>query len=259
MPSISTFLTKSIRNFEAEILWKNKELQARSQVEVPYKKNVYWFKKTSLFQRGNTNLPSFLLLNLQLTVPFWTFCAVWPTKQKQFLLLGSKETPLMVGNRKSRYSTHAYLQRPRVFRCPMKCLDSNTPSVSFALLHLYQNPVLEKLRSLRPRSLFYKIEEDRSPVGTQRKNDVAWTLYGRCNDVKTLKRRCNNVFLTTYVGWKAVAVQIITDTVRLPGLWDMLENLSPVSHFLPVRKFLFPRNKLRSPAHTAFNWLTDGL
>ena len=43
MPSISTFLTKSIRNFEAEILWKNKELHARSQVKVPYKKeNVYF-------------------------------------------------------------------------------------------------------------------------------------------------------------------------------------------------------------------------
>ena len=29
-----------IRNFEAEILWQNEELQARSQVKVPNKKRV---------------------------------------------------------------------------------------------------------------------------------------------------------------------------------------------------------------------------
>ena len=35
-------IRNSIRNFEAEILWKNKELQAQSKVKVPYKKkNVY--------------------------------------------------------------------------------------------------------------------------------------------------------------------------------------------------------------------------
>ena len=33
-------IRNSIRNFEAEILWKNKELQARSQVKVPYKKKT---------------------------------------------------------------------------------------------------------------------------------------------------------------------------------------------------------------------------
>ena len=33
-------IRNSIRNFEAEILWKNKELQAQSKVKVPYKKKT---------------------------------------------------------------------------------------------------------------------------------------------------------------------------------------------------------------------------
>ena len=37
---------------------------------------------------------------------------------------------------------------------------------------------------------------------TQTAHDVETTLYGRCNDIKTLKWRRNNVILTSCVGWE---------------------------------------------------------
>ena len=36
---------------------------------------------------------------------------------------------------------------------------------------------------------------------TQLAHDVKTTLYGRCNDFKTLKRRRNSVILTLWTGW----------------------------------------------------------
>ena len=36
---------------------------------------------------------------------------------------------------------------------------------------------------------------------TRPAHDVETTLYGRCNDVKRLKRRRNNVVLTSGAGW----------------------------------------------------------
>ena len=47
---------------------------------------------------------------------------------------------------------------------------------------------------------------------SHRAHDVETTLYERCNDVKTLKRRRINVVLTLRVGWV-----IYYDKVRVKG------------------------------------------
>ena len=60
---------------------------------------------------------------------------------------------------------------------------------------------LESLHSIND-ELVKQIEEYKdSSVSTPRRlKNVKWTLIGRRNAVKTLKRRCNNVVLTLCAG-----------------------------------------------------------
>ena len=47
---------------------------------------------------------------------------------------------------------------------------------------------------------------------TQPANDVETTLYGRYNEVRTLKWRCKNVVLTSYAGWERTSQWIHINT-----------------------------------------------
>ena len=67
----------------------------------------------------------------------------------------------------------------------------------------------------------------------QQVHDVKTTLYGRCNDVKTLKRRHNNVVLTPYAGWEEPQrnnTKIFCGRIWLCTMNQLLNNLKQLLH-----------------------------
>ena len=68
---------------------------------------------------------------------------------------------------------------------------------------------------------------------TQQARDVRTTLHGRCYDVKTLKRRHNNVVLTPYAGWEEPQrnnTKIFCGRIWLCTMNQLLNNLKQLLH-----------------------------
>ena len=69
---------------------------------------------------------------------------------------------------------------------------------------------------------------------SQPAHDARTTLHGRCNDVKTLKWRCNNVVLALCVGWDSFKILVALRTCIWGGLtrcW-LVSNLSHARYYM---------------------------
>ena len=76
-----------------------------------------------------------------------------------------------------------------------------------------------------------KTSEQRSQLA----HDVETTLYGRWNDIKTLKRRRNNIIvLTSCAGW------VVTTSFQRP--YNIARTSCAGRVYIPLTKFLFTRD-----------------